>query len=414
MPKTRPIRLPLVTILRLSRKLWVRVALMAGLALVAALATMLFEDTLPSGLRDRFGPGAVMPILTILASGMLAVSTFSLNVMVSAFRAAADQATPRAHRILLKDTTTQSVLAVFIGAFVYSLSAILLLKSGLHGEGTVTILMGVTAMIVVLVIVAMVRWIDHLSDLGSMDATLRVIEAQTRAGLRQSRARPGFGARTLSADTVIPEDAKPLPAPASGFLQVVDLAAISKCLPGPAAHVYLTEEPGASVLKGQLIGYVAGLDEDALDAVQSALVIGDERTFEQDVTFGLLILSESASRALSPGVNDPGTAIDVIARLERLLWAWAQTPPEDTALEHPQVYLPKLEPKSLISEAFAGIARDGSGQIEVVERLLKALTALQDSPEDELNSAARDMAALTRAHAEHGLVLDQEKARIAP
>lgn len=414
MSKTRPVRLPLVIIKRLSRKLWVRVALMAGLALVTALATMLFEEALPKGLRDRFEPDAAMPVLTILASGMLAVSTFSLNVMVSAFRAAADQATPRAHRILLKDTTTQSVLAVFIGAFVYSLSAILLLKAGLHGQGSVTILMGVTALIVVLVIVSMVRWIDHLSDLGSMDATLRLIEAQTRAGLRQSRASPGFGARALTTDTVIPVDAQPLPAPASGFLQVVDLTAMSKCLPGPAAHVYLTKAPGAPVLKGQVIGHVAGLDDDTLKDVQSALVIGDERTFEQDVTFGLLILSESASRALSPGVNDPGTAIDVISRLERLLWAWSLTPSEDTTLDHPQIYMPKLEPASLITEAFSGIARDGAGQIEVVERLLKALSALQDSPEEELNDAARDMAELARAHAAHALVLDQEKARIAP
>lgn len=411
--KTRPVRLPFVFLMRLSRKLWVRVALMAALALVSALATTLFEDLLPIGLRNRFAPDAALPVLTILASGMLAVSTFSLNVMVAAFRAAADQATPRAHRILLNDTTTQSVLAVFIGAFVYSLSAILLLKAGLHGNGSVVILMGVTALIVVLVIVAMVRWIDHLSDLGSLDATLRLIEAETRAGLIQTRACPGLAARVLSSDTVIPANAEALRAPKSGYLQVIDLAKITGCLPGPAAHLYLTVAPGTFVLEGQRIGHVTGLDASALKTVQAALVIGEERTFEQDATFGLLILSETGSRALSPGINDPGTAIDVIARLERLLWHWGRTAPKDIPFQHPQIYLPRLDPGSLIENAFSGVARDGAGQIEVVKRLLGALTALQQSPDSELSAAAEDMADLARAYAARALPLEREKAQIS-
>ena len=123
-------------ILRFGRRLWVRVALMAALAVVAAAAAPLLARMLPEELSQRFTPEAVLPILNILATGMLAVSTFSLNVMVSAHRAAAAQATPRAHRILLADTTTQTVLATFIGAFVYALAAIILFQSNMIAPGT--------------------------------------------------------------------------------------------------------------------------------------------------------------------------------------------------------------------------------------------------------------------------------------
>ena len=118
-----------MTLVELSRRLWLRVSLFALLAVLGAGVAILLEGRIPTYVQDRFTTESVMPILSILASGMLAVSTFSLNVMVTAHNAAAQQTTPRVHRILLADTTTQTALSVFIGAFVYALSAIILIKS---------------------------------------------------------------------------------------------------------------------------------------------------------------------------------------------------------------------------------------------------------------------------------------------
>lgn len=53
-----------------------------------------------------------------------------------------------------------------------------------------------------------------------------------------------------------------------------------------------------------------------------AFVVGDQRTFDNDPRFGLVVLAEIADRALSPAVNDPSTAIDVIGTLTRLLCNW--------------------------------------------------------------------------------------------
>lgn len=403
---------PVLKMLRYSRKLWLRVALMALMALVASVSAMAFEDFLPQGLRTRFSHSAVMPVLTILASGMLAVSTFSLNVMVSAHRAAASQATPRAHRILLGDTTTQTVLATFIGAFVYALSAIILLQAGLNAEGSAVTLMGVTVLVVVLVILAMLRWIDHLSDLGSMDATLRATEAKAKSSLMQTRHAPALGATPLTAETVIPTDAVAIPAPASGYLEMIDLPRLQDALPDDAARLWMHIPPGQFVLNGQPVGHGAGLSSSDIEKVQSALTIGQFRTFEQDSTYGLLVLSEIASRALSPGINDPGTAIDVIARQERLIWAWANTPCATSGPAFPQVFIPEVAPGKLIESAFASTARDGAAMVEVVLRLVHALASLRDGPDPQLASAADAMIEHTRAHAEQALALASDKARI--
>ncbi|MEQ8293898.1 MAG: DUF2254 domain-containing protein [Roseovarius sp.] len=399
-------------ILRFARSLWIRVALISVLALLASGLAMTFETILPEALRQRFGTDAVMPVLKILASGMLAVSTFSLNVMVTAHHAAAAQATPRAHRILLNDTVTHTALATFIGAFVYSLCSIILVQAGLHAEGSAVILMGMTVLVVVLVILAMMRWIEHLSDLGSMDATLRKTDEEARASLMTTRQSPALTATPLTGDTVIPPDAKPLPAPRSGYIQVMNLPHIDDCLPGEAARIWLITPPGTFVLKGQTVGHVAGLDEGQIEQVQAGLTIGEFRTFEQDATYGLLVLSEIASRALSPGINDPGTAIDVVARQERLLWEWGTTPPNDDAPAYSRIFVTEVSPESLVEFAFAGVARDGAGHLEVQRRVLHALDALREAGNDRLARAARDWAKHTFDYGQSALAIDWERERM--
>jgi uncharacterized membrane protein len=403
---------PAMILRRLSHKLWLRVTLFALLSVGTAALAILAEETIPDTLRRSFSPDAVLPILTILASGMLAVSTFSLNVMVTAHNAAAGQTTPRVHRLLLADTTTQTVLATFIGAFVYALSAIILFKAGLYPDGASVIMLGVTVAVVVLVILALLRWIHHLSDLGSMDATLATIEAATRPCLMRTRQLPALGAQELSRDMVLPADAQPVPAPATGHVQFLDMPGLSTLCTGARGRLYLYARPGDYVIEGEAIGHAAGLDDATLPAIGAHLTIGAHRTFEQDAGYGLMVLSETAARALSPGINDPGTAIAVICRLEKLLLDWARARPETDAPLFEGLFLPDTSRAALIENAFAQAARDGAGQIEVAERLRAALLRLSDVPDRALAEAARAMAARALDHADATLALESERARL--
>lgn len=401
--------LPAMLLRRAWRRLGVRVASFALLACVIAVAAPAVEPWMPRELASRIGADAVMPVLTILASSMLAVSTFSLNVMVSAHRTAAANATPRVHRLLLEDSTTQSVLAAFIGAFVYALTTIILFRARLYDGDTAVVVMGVTIFVVIMVVVAMLRWIGHLSRLGSMDDSMAVACDRARASLIARTRRPALGANPLTADTVLPGSTTPVPALQSGYVQLVDLARLQDCA-GETASVYVTCAPGRHVLRGQPIAQVGGtVGDDALDRIARSFVIGNIRTHEQDPAFGLTILSEIASRALSPGVNDPGTAIEAITRLETLLWDYAANDGAPDAPEYPRVFLPVPRDADLIEAAFAATARDGAGQIEVAGTLRRALLALTGAPAPDLAEAATAMADRARQHAQKALRLDMEK-----
>ncbi|SIO54168.1 Uncharacterized membrane protein [Rhodovulum sp. ES.010] len=396
-------------LIRLSRRLWVRATLIALLAILAAIAAVILDPIIPAFLAERIGEDAVMPILNVLASSMLAVTTFSLSVMVSAHRAASAQVTPRSHRLLLEDTTTQTVLATFLGAFIFALVSIILFRAGFHGGAAPVVVFLFTVFVVALVVLAILRWIEHLSRLGSVDETIARVEARTRSTLRRQRAAPSLGARPLPGPSTIPEDAAPVPALRGGYVQFVDMAGLSAIAEAAGAEIYVIAAPGTFVVEGAPIAHVRPADGADAGAIQSAYEIDAIRSFDQDARFALLVLSEIASRALSPGLNDPGTAIDVISRLERLL---AECDPPDDEVRYPALWAPSISSDDLVEDAFDAIARDGAGMIEVMRRLVAALNTLRAGDDAGFARGADRMIARALDHAERALALEEDRQRL--
>lgn len=404
--------------LRYYRDMGLRVFLYALLSLVATLISPLAHAYLGERMETRIEFSSVVSVLTILASSMLAVSTFSLSIMVSAHRAAAEAATPRVHRILLENTTTQSVLAAFIGAFVYSLGSIVLYRLGLYAEEAALVVMAITTLVVVIVVISLLRWIQHLTDLGSVEDSLRSARDRARASLLASAKHPRFGASPLSDEIAPPDVATPFVAPRSGFLQLIDMGALQRCLPKTSA-IYIDVAPGSHVLEGETIAEVSGaVGDDDLKRIGDAFTFGDQRTHEQDAEFGLIVLSEIAAKALSPGVNDPGTAIDSLLIQKSLLWEYALQDVDEDAPAAPSVYARFPQSADFVSAAFAPIAREGAGKFDVALSLRRALSALSASRRDEMAAAARDFAEVALTYAkEAGLSprdLEQLQAVVFP
>lgn len=405
--------MPLAIFKRLYHRLWLRVTLYSLLATLIALASGLAAPFVPDGLAERITPDAVLPVLTILASSLLAVTTFSLNVMVTAHRQAAASTTPRVHRLLLDDTTTQAVLAVFLGAFIYALLSIILFRSTLIPASAAVISMGVTMGVVVLIIVAMVRWIDHLSSLGSLDDTLRLAVTEARTPLLRLKSHPARGATPITDDTLWPEELTPVPARRTGYVQIVNVGELADAA-GEDNFVYVAAAGGHYVLEGRPVAYVSGtIKAEEIAALSTHFVIGPRRTGEQDPAIGLITLSEIASRALSPAVNDSGTALEATARLTELLWDYGQAELSDEQPRYPRVFMREPDAKALVSAAFDGIVRDGAGRAEVVEALADHLDALSDAKDTALAEAALVMRKRVLEFAALGLPYPREREEVA-
>jgi uncharacterized membrane protein len=85
------------------KKLWFRATLFAIVAIITALLSILFKSMIPESVSVKVGAEAVDNILNILASSMLAVTTFSLSIMVTAYGSATTNVTPRREREMLQE-----------------------------------------------------------------------------------------------------------------------------------------------------------------------------------------------------------------------------------------------------------------------------------------------------------------------
>ena len=375
---------------RVWRRPGVRISAFGAAALVVAVIAPLLDRSIPEPWIDRFSRDAVLPILNILASSMLAVTTFSLGIMVSAFRSAAGQATPRAYRILMQDMTTLNVMSVFVGAFLFSLAAIVLFRLNFYGDSAAVIVFAMTLVCIFMIIVAILRWIAHLSQLGSLDHTLGLVEDFATPPLKRLAKTPNLGARAAQNAPRVPEDAAPVMSKKSGYIQYIGLGELNPALEKEDATLWITTPPGSWVLKGTPMGYVTGASEP--EALATHFTLGSGRTVEQDARFGIVILSEIASRALSPGVNDPGTAIDVVHRIERILWDLGRamsSGESDTETRYDRVIIGSVSPSDLLQDGFSALMQDGGSRFDVMAQVLKATNRLSKSNWTDLADAAQ-------------------------
>jgi uncharacterized membrane protein len=406
---------------KLTKKLWLRATLFSLLGVVTALISILLKDSIPFSLSASVGSDAVDKILSIIASSMLAVTTFSLSTMVTAYGAASSGVTPRATTLVMEDTTTQNALATFIGSFLFSLVGIIALSTGAYGAQGRVLLFAVTILVVILIVYTLLRWIDHLSKLGRMGETIDRVEKAAIDAINHRVQWPYLGGVAFPDGWVIPLSARAVLSESTGYVQHIDVRALNEMARAGDFQVFVDILPGSFVHEGMPLAYcVPGSGQPgekhaiASEKMLAALTIAVRRTFEHDPRFGLSVLSEIASRALSPAVNDPGTAIDVIGRGVRSLTAWGKPQPRNADAESicDRVFLRALSVDDLFDDFFAPIARDGAGLIEVDVRMLKALNSLAQINPALFKAAAAKHANLLLKRAESALTLSEDKQQL--
>ncbi|WP_241434512.1 DUF2254 domain-containing protein [Sulfitobacter noctilucae] len=405
-----------------SRKLWVRVLIMGFLSVAALGLTQVLEPLVPDELaRTLTGDGADR-LLQIIANAMLAATIFSITVMVSVFRASSQQWTPRVHRLIIQDKTTQNTIAVFIGAYVYALIAIILRELGVYTDERSFVLFITTVLVLAVIVIYLIRWVFHLQGFGSLINTTRQIEQVTSENFQERLQNPCLGANPLIDG--FPKNARKVLAKESGYIQKIYPETLNSEARAQGVDVYMCETIGNFIFLNEPLAMVVphgdanpdGQEYDEIDdAISANVVIGDVRTFDQDPRFGLIVMGEVASKALSPGINDPGTAIDVITRVGRILSDYKDETATDRDEVLDRLYVTPLSASDLLDDGFAALARDGETVVEVQVRLQDTLSGLRRHPDEELSRQAKKFAitSLHRALVALEFAPDREQLRSA-
>jgi len=399
---------------RLTGQLWATVTLYGVAGVLLALAAVLFAPFVSPEAADRFGKfEAVEALLTILASSLLAVATFSLGAMVSVYTAVSGSATPRATALVVADPRTKTALSTFIGGFLFSIVALVAVEAAYYGpQGRAIIYFGTLALILVLAW-TLLRWTDHLGRVGRMSYILERIEREAASSMEDRIEAPRLGACPIDPEEATRFD-QTLCATATGYVQNIDTPRLQDLAERHDLILQLTCLPGTFVTNQHILIRISGSpSEQAKADIQEAFSIGKARTFDQDVRFGLIVLGEIAGKALSPAVNDPGTAIQVTGIAVRLLKRWGEARTEPCEVRHSRLRAPVLNSSDLLDDVLGPISRFGASDVAASVRLQKALVVLKHSPDTDLAQAAAHMARVSLERSRACLKVSDDIDRIA-
>lgn len=404
---------------RFRERLWVKPAVMTVLSIAGAFAAKLADRTDLAAFVPSVTAGSVEKLLSVMAASMLVIATFAVASMVSAYASAGTSATPRTFPLVIADDVSQNALSTFIGAFIFSVNALVALENSYFGEAGRATLFVLTVGVFGAVILTFVRWVDSIARLGRLGTTIDKVEQAAAGALRRRQAAPNLGGCPAAAAPAAAGRA--VYSATVGYVQHLDVGALQACAEQAAGRVVVAALPGTFVSPGRPLAYVSPGTTKASEEIDdrpiaNAFKIGGDRVFDDDPRFGLIVLSEIAGRALSPAVNDPGTAIDIIGTLVRLLAEWgapaAPGAEADGTPAHDRVDVPAVTMLDMFDDAFTGIARDGAAAVEVAVRLQKALRSLAAVGDADMRAAALEHSRRALARAEHAMTLPDDIAAV--
>lgn len=398
---------------RLGEQLWIRPLMFCLLAVLAAFAAAMADRLDVHDLFPKMEHDTVEKLLSIIAASMLGVATFAVGSMVSAYASVSNSATPRAFTLVISDDVSKTALSTFIAAFIFSVIALVAIKTGFYGRTGLFIVFAQTIFVLGWVVFVFIRWVDQIARLGRLGTTIDRVEKAAEAAIVWRRLAPHLGAMPAVHNDDLGE---PIFTDQVGYVQHINIEALQSCAKKYDCVLTVAAMPGAFMAPGRAVAFARMKTKTTqIDrpAVVKAFTVGHDRTYEEDPRFGLIALSEIAGRALSPAVNDPGTAIDIIGTFVRLFALWV-SPVEfdEEAGQYDQIYVPALTIDEMFDDAFTAIARDGAGSIEVVIRLQKAFLSLSATGHPDLIKAARKHSERALARAKMALKLPEEVERV--
>jgi uncharacterized membrane protein len=259
-------------------------------------------------------------VLTVVSATMITTTGIVFSLTVLSLQIASSQFSVRLLRTFLRDVPNQVVLAIFVCTFAYA-------TGGLHtvgqhaggGEFVPKVAVSGSLALAFLSTGALIYFLHHLVHSIQIDAVMEKVQTRTLALIDELFPELDTPDRRPETPPAPPGEAVPLLAPRSGYLQTVDVVDIAERAQASGHTVQLVTFVGDYVIAGGLLGYCwrRGERPDAPDPDFSQhclrhVHIGFERTLQQDVRFGLRQIVDIALRALSPAINDPYTAVQVV------------------------------------------------------------------------------------------------------
>ncbi len=310
---------------------WFLPALMTGLAIGLSFLTIAVDHLALSRQTELLtwvytgGAAGVRTLLSTLAGSMITMASVTFSITIVALSLASSQFGPRLLNNFMRDTGNQVVLGTFIATFVYSLLILRTVRSIDDGTFVPHISVTVAVLLALASLGLFIYFIHHVSVSIHVQNVIASVERELNRAIErlfpEKESYPAFEYELRNKNDV-PEDfdqnAQPVTAAYSGYLQSIDNEGLMKLAIKHDLLLGLEHRPGNFIAAGNdLVKVWPGerFEQGFNEKINEAFILGAQRLRLQDVEFAIEQLVEIALRALSPGINDPFTAMACVDRL---------------------------------------------------------------------------------------------------
>jgi len=277
------------------------------------------------------GPDGARSVLSTIAASLITVAGLTFSIMIVTLQLVSQQFSPRALRTFLGDRLNQFIAGYFIGVFVYCLLVLRTVRAGAGDDERFVPALSITvAIVLALVALALLLvFIDRMASRIQVSTIASDVAHETLGTLDDiypesfGKSAEGDWQHELAAwrAASLPESVY---ASRPGYVQTAEIDDVPEAEGSPGLRIHVRVAPGQFVTEAQPTAEVWHGEHDGRveDALERAIVIGNERDLAQDAGYGVRQLADIAKRAISPSMNDPTTAWTCIhyirAILERL------------------------------------------------------------------------------------------------
>lgn len=360
------------------------------------------------------GADGARAVLQTIAGSMITIAGVVFSLTLVALSIASSQFGSRLLRNFMRDSINQTVLGTFTATFLYCLMVLRTIRNESEGGFVPHLAVTLGVVLALASLWMLIYFIHHVAVSIQADEVVARVSEDLHEAIKRlfpEGETPSTGATNsiLAAEWV--KNGWPIAAANDGYLQRIDLEALLLLAQQNDLVFRLDCRPGHYLVSGMPMGAIcAGQAPPAslVTRIQDAFFVGNQRTTTQDVEFGILQLVEIGVRALSPGINDPFTAIACVDRLGSILARLARrTMPSSCRLDSDgtvRVIANCVTFAGIVDAAFNQLRQYARTNADVTMRLLETIAVVATTTRRASDrEALRQQAALVSAGAEAAL-----------
>lgn len=340
-------------------------------------------------------------ILSTLAGALLTITTFTFTTTMAVLTTYSSNYSPRVVENFLQQKSTMKVLGIFAGGFVYCICSLFFMRNVFSDYRILSA--GVAILYSVWCVVQFVFFIFSVANAVQVQNLIAGLYEEAR-DLIDRFVEASEAHRADTYDVAAFDAQFTLNAPSSGYLEIVDGETIQRVLGGKAYALVLCARIGDFVCKGQPLAVLHHpADKDCSDEekqeLSQAFNLQSKRFTIQDYRFAIQKISDIALRAVSPGINDPITAVSCIqslglltGRLSQIDGIYAIVQGEAGENPNSSIIIEDYNFKADLYSTYSPIVHYGKGDIQVVMALLNAIHSALWSTTEGNRQALLEMA----------------------